>query len=572
MKNKRQNTLYKSNIISPLKKEKYLNPIEECPETDDIIKKLDNLDFSSDGKSFETPYISLSKTKTKKYVQSNSISIPYLINDNSIEDFPLELKSKNNEDIFYYKNISNILNNNYNNKKEEKNNIIYSDNNNDIYFLLLKEKINRICMLVQNYNINQKCYYKMSNLIYLINELNNNQCYKPIDYALDVILELLSKIKDEYKIKDELINKLNNISLNKEDYENKIFEIKKELIYKEKEIENLKRNKKNNIDKKEIMDNSNQKLLSEINNMKIENNFLFNTVLSYKNQFKKICYEYKNLYDKYKICLGEIDNIDKKEKKYFIKDKLYSFTLNMKSTNNEIKSNSFNKANDIFSNNSVIKKLVNDLISLLMDINKMLFKYDFALVKMSKINNFKTPLNDIKDLNPNLDIMYLLNEHNYRIFSKYFLCNMDIIYNKIINSIKGNKIVNSNKNLKESKKSFTDKKKINGKVISLNNSRTNQSINMYVPENNSNSKSFKSYISIKKNRNKEKNKKFVRNSTSRNGFSFLNFYSDTDLEGKSIIKKHITNYKINKKFSHTVNIEKSKKVQNNDNQNQNGAK
>jgi len=244
----------------------------------------------------------------------------------------------------------------------------------------------------------------------------------------------------------------------------------------------------------------------------------------------------------------------------------------MKSTNNEIKSNSFNKANDIFSNNSVIKKIVNDLISLLMDINKMLFKYDFALVKMSKINNFKTPLNDIKDLNPNIDINYLLNEHNYRIFSKYFLCNMDIIYNKIINSIKGNKNVNSNKNLKESKKSFTDKKKINGKVISLNNSRTNQSINMYVPENNSNSKSFKSYISIKKNRNKEKNKKFVRNSTSRNGFSFLNFYSDTDLEGKSIIKKHITNYKINKKFSHTVNIEKSKKVQNNDNQNQNGAK
>ena len=567
MKNKKQNSYYTNNVNNLTSPVKYLNPIDECPETEDIFKKLENLNFSSDEKSFDTPFFSLSKTKNKNNAQSDkTISIPNLINDNIIEDYPFELKSIKDEGRNDFNYISNILINN--NKNEE----INKDNNEKNNLLLLKEKINRICMLVQNYNINQKCYYKMSNLIYLINELNNNQCYKPIDYALDVILELLSKIKDEYKIKDELINKLNNISLNKEDYEKKIFEIKKELIYKEKEIENLKRTKKNNIDKKEIMDNSNQKLLSEINNMKIENNFLFNTVLSYKNQFKKICYEYKNLYDKYKICLGEIDNIDKKEKKYFIKDNLYSFTLNMKSTNNEIKSNSFNKANDIFSNNSVIKKLVNDLISLLMDINKMLFKYDFALVKMSKINNFKTPLNDIKDLNPNIDINYLLNEHNYRIFSKYFLCNMDIIYNKIINSIKGNKNVNSNKNLKESKKSFTDKKKINGKVISLNNSRTNQSINMYVPENNSNSKSFKSYISIKKNRNKEKNKKFVRNSTSRNGFSFLNFYSDTDLEGKSIIKKHITNYKINKKFSHTVNIEKSKKVQNNDNQNQNGAK
>ena len=575
MKNKRQNTLYKSNIISPLKKEKYLNPIEECPETDDIIKKLDNLDFSSDGKSFETPYISLSKTKTKKYVQSNSISIPYLINDNSIEDFPLELKSKNNEDIFYYKNISNILNNNDNNKKEEKNNIIYSDNNNDIYFLLLKEKINRICINIQNYNINEKYYNIMINFICCLNNIINNNLYTYIDSIFDVILELFSKIKGEYKIKEELTIKLNNMSLNKEDYEKKIFEIKKELIYKEKEIETLLSEKDNK--KKEIKNNSNKKLILEINTLKKENQLLFEKILSYKTKIKSICSDYINLHDKYKICLKEIDKKEEKDKKcIFIKQNIIEFSLNKKlaEKNNTNNINLLNKINEIPSNIiSPIKKLTSDLILFLFDVNKMLFKYDFALVKMNKIKNIKMPLNDIKDLNPNIDINYLLNERNYKIFSKYFFCNMDIIYNKIININKGNNNnfnsnSNSNNNLKELKRFSGDKKKINGKIKSLNNSRVNQSINLYLPESNVYAKNFKSYISIKKNR---ENKNLVRNSTSRNGFSFLNFYSDTDLEGNFIIKKEMNN-KIDKKFSHTVNLEKNKKGQNSNEKNINGAK
>ena len=222
---------------------------------------------------------------------------------------------------------------------------------------------------------------------------------------------------------------------------------------------------------------------------------------------------------------------------------------------------------------SPVKKLTNDLIIILLEINKMLFKYDFALVKMNKINNIKMPLNDIKDLCSNIDINYLLNERNYKIFSKYFFCNMDIIYNKIININKGNNNnfnsnSNSNNNLKELKRFSGDKKKINGKIKSLNNSRVNQSINLYLPESNVYAKNFKSYISIKKNR---ENKNLVRNSTSRNGFSFLNFYSDTDLEGNFIIKKEMNN-KIDKKFSHTVNLEKNKKGQNSNEKNINGAK
>ena len=556
MKNKKHNTFY----LNKSHRVKILNPIEECPESEDIIKKLENLNFSSDEKSFDTFLISRSKTKEKIHAQSNkSISIPNLINDN-IDDFPLELKSIKEEDISDYDNINNILINK--NKKED----LSIEKNNDIHELLLKEKINRICIQLQNYNINQKTYFKINNFIPYISSMNNN-LYKPFDSVLDVILELLSKIKEEYAIKEGLINKLNNISLNKEDYEKKIFEIKKELINKEKEIENLINKKDKN--KNELKKNSHQTLLLEINNLKKENQFLFDKVLNNKIQFKQLCSEYKNLHNKYKICLQEIDRINEKNKNYYFKEEdINNFSFSIKSVNkvlnNNINSNSYNKNNDIpFDLNISIKKLTNDLISILFDINKMLFKYDFALVKMNKNNNLKTPLNDIKDLSQNIDINYLLNAHNYKIFSKYFLCNMDIIYNKIINLNKESNIasgLNYYKNKKESKRTSHDKKKLSEKNISLNNSRTNQSINLYVPENKSNFKCFKSYISIKKNREKQNNKKMVKNSTSRNGFTFLNFYSDTDLEKNFIIKKDKN--KIDKKFSTTVNLNMSKSIQN----------
>jgi hypothetical protein len=417
----------------------------------------------------------------------------------------------------------------------------------------------------------------MSNLIPYINNINNNNSFKPFDLMLDVILELLSEIKEEYARKEGLINKLNDISLNKEDYEKKIFVIKKQLIYKEKEIENLIKSK----EKKDNY-NSQQKLLSEINNVKKENQFLFEKIISYKSQCTKISSDYKMLTDKYKICLQEIDNKKEKNKKYYFKEEaINKFSFYIKSsfpskTNNENENlNSFTQNNDILTdNNTSLKKLSNDLILFILGINKMLFKYDFALAKMNKNSNHKIPLNDIKDLGINIDINYLLNYHNYKLFSKYFLCNMDIIYNKIIN-LNNEKTINTtfmhDKNKKEFKKCSIDKKKVNGKTISLNNSRINQSINLFVPENKGNYTNFKSYISIKKNREKEKKKKMLKSSTSRNGFTFLNFYSDTDLDKNFIVKKDKNT--IGKKYNTSINMNASKKIQNyTAHQHQNGGK
>ena len=79
---------------------------------------------------------------------------------------------------------------------------------------LLKEKINRIYMLIQKCNMNKNCLDKMNKFMNSVNNLSHNS-YQPLDFILDVVYELLSKIQEEYSNKNELINKLKNISLNK---------------------------------------------------------------------------------------------------------------------------------------------------------------------------------------------------------------------------------------------------------------------------------------------------------------------------------------------------------------------
>jgi hypothetical protein len=571
MKNKKQNSVINSynNIDSP--QNKYLKPIiEENSDTDEIFKKLENLNFSSEGKSFETPFKSISKKKTKKGINKDkNISIPNLISDNIVDDIPSELKTVKEEDSSYSDFIDKFILSKHKNQKQDKN----YEKSNDIYQILLKEKINRILISLQNYNINQKTYNKMNSSISYVNDLNNI-LYKPFDSVLDVILDLLSKIKEEYIIKEGLVNKLSDISLNKETYEKKMFEIKKELIYKEKELETLM----NDNSQKKTKNNSNQKSTSsEINNIKKENQFLFEKVLSYKNQLKELYAEYKILYEKYKICLKEIDNQKDKSKniKTFMKENTNDFMIVMKSNKStphkRIKSttnyNCLNKSNDKLSvsanspNFINIKKLASDLISFLLDINQMIFKYDFTLMKINKNKNLKSSLNDINTLSSNIDINFLKNEQNYKLFSKYFKCNLDIIYNKLINLHNKNNITNRSPN---------EKKKGNSRITSLNNSRTNQSINLFVPDKKNCAKSFKTYISIKRNMIKKKNynKNIFRNSTSRNGFSsYLNIYSDMDIDGNSNTKKEMSN-KIDKKYNSTFNLDKTNKSQNN----QNGAK
>lgn len=553
MKNPKPNSnLFDSNKRKvKFSSKKQLKTIEECPETEDIIKKINAIDFSTE-KSFETPFITLTKTINKVNNLNKSISVPNLFNEN-FEEIPSDMKSLKGEEINdsnYLEVISKFFN--IKDKKEEK-------NTNNINKLLIKEKSNRILMLLQKCNLNKICLDKMNKFICSFNNLNTN-VYQPLDIILDIVLELIVKIQEEYSIKNELINKLNNISLNKESYEKQIYEIKNELQNKEEQLEKLM-NKETleNIDVNNKKENNQQELLFLINNMKKENQFLFEKVLGYKTQVKKLLSGLKILYEKHKISLEEICKLKSKKTKDLSIVTEYNFEIN--GINKNRNSSSYTNIRINTENNITTKmirqisNLANNLIKLLYDINTMLFKCDFNLIRISK--NYKIPLNDINEITPIVDINFLLQEKNFVLFSKCISCNLDIINNKIINLAS---VISSN-NLKLKKDNKTSSVSIkNSNEIPKNSSisrisRINTSIKFFSPENKNGTKTMKNYINLKKTRNNIRNQKLMRNSTSRDGLSFMNYYNhNNDFDNILMIKKNSTNKVINQ----TVNLEKQK--------------
>ena len=562
MKHQKQNSnLFNSNKQKiKISSKKHLNTIEECPESEDIIKKLEAMDFSTD-KSFETPFFSLSKTKDKiinKIAALNkSISVPNLYIEN-YDEIPSCLKSLKEEEINdsnYLEILSKFLNNKE--RKEEKK----SDNINEQF---IKEKINRIHMNLQKCNLNMNCLDKMNKFMNSVNNLTNN-VYQPMEFILDVVSELITKIQEEYAIKNDLVNKLNNISLNKENYEKQINAIKTELLNKEEQLAKLMN--KDTIDSIEInskKDTSQQGLVFLINNAKKENQFLFEKILNYKIQMKKILSSSKILFEKHQICLEELNKLKSKSTKKLSIESVHNFVVTRKKANNCIKDNeSCQKINKGSTSNNQVYSLTNNLIKVLLDINRMLFKLDFNIIKISKNN--KMPLNDISDINPNIDMNFLLQEKNFQLFSKFISCNIDIINNKIVNLPKC-LFSNNNKSNKENKNSSMTMKNSSEIIKNSSISRFNQSIKFFSPENKNASKTMKNYINLKKTRNNIRNQKLTRYSTSRDGLSYMNFYNNNDLDNITVVQKNNSNKKSNQAINQTVNLEKQKHMK------QNGSK
>ena len=563
MKRTKQNSNLFNNNKQKIKisSHKHLNTIEECPESEDIIKKLEAMEFSSD-KSFETPFISLSKTRDKiinKISNLNkSISVPNLYIEN-FEEIPSDIKSLKEEEINdsnYLEVLSKFLNNKE--KKEEK-------KLNNINKLSIKEKCNRIYMNLQKCNLNINCLDKMTKFINSIDNSSNN-IYQQIELILDVVSELSTKIQEEYTIKKDLITKLNNFELNKENYEKQINAIKIELLNKEEQLTQLmNKDTIDNIENNNKKDNSQQGLMFLINNAKKENQFLFEKILNYKMQIKKILSSSKILFEKHKICLEEIDKLKSKSNKNLSIETVNNIVMIPKKGNYCLKENdSISKINKRNSNNTnsnnEIYTLANKLISLLLKINRTLFKLDFNLIKIN--SNSKVPLNDISEINPTIDINFLMQEKNFQLFSKYISCNIDIINNKIIN-ISKNLYANNNKINKENKNSSMTLKNSSEIIKNSNISRFNQSIKFFSPENKNASKTMKNYINLKKTRNNMRNQKLTRNSTSRDGLSYLNFYNNNDSENITVIKKNNSNKKSNQVINQTMNLEKQKNIKQN---------
>ena len=210
-------------------------------------------------------------------------------NGEEIDDNNKEVKMENINDN-NKQNIEEVLSNGEENEKLSE--------------FLLREKLNRICASIQGYTLNQKCYQNMNNFIPFLSEISQN-VYQPLDGLFDVFIELLCRIKQEFNVKENLIHKLNDISLNNEGYEKKLLKLKKEIKEKEKEIGALIN--KVNFEKEKTSNNSKSKIL-EINSLKKENQQLNNKLTLYKNQLRKSEADYKAVENKLRYYIFEREN------------------------------------------------------------------------------------------------------------------------------------------------------------------------------------------------------------------------------------------------------------------------
>ena len=437
--------------VEPQRYKEFFNSFNEVSETDEVLQQLASLNFNED-KSIN--------------MQNSNINM-------SILDSKLGL---NEED----KNIQNIQE-----QKQQQNinnSVINSNNNNydekPLSIILLKEKINRIIITMQGLNFNDK---NLNNLNEFIPHLNNieQKNYKYIDKLLDVYVELLLRIKNEIRVQENFIQKLNEVSLSVENYEKKNLLNQKIIKDKENEVSFLMNQL--NLEKYKNRDNSKSMIL-EISSLKKENEELTNTILLYKNKLRKTEADYIVTQEKF-------NNLLEKEKK----NKISSFISNLDEKNENGLNSS--KMNDKYFS---IKKLNMSLTFLIKEINRMLIKYDSILNQLKNNNNSEQ--DKVIDLNCHIETNLLLDEANMKIFRKNFLYNMERIFKKIENI--DNKYIkevniNNNNEAKGAWKKNIINKKTNEEINSIfknnkNNNNENNGINDINDE-----KHFKNNISQK---------------------------------------------------------------------------
>ena len=344
----------------------FFNSFNEASETDEVLHQLANLNFGEE--------------KTKFNKNSN--------NEGNISKIKFENYNNNNNEI----------------NKEEK----------PISIVLLKEKINRICISLQGLNFKEKELKNLTDFIPCLNNFEQRK-FPQIDKLLDVFINLISRIKEEANVKNKFIQKLNEVSFDIENYEKK--NIINQRVIKDKENEIVLLMNKLNAEKEKSQDKSKSVFL-ELNSLKKENQELTDTILIYKNKLRKAEAELQVINEKYKANPKNENKIKK--------------SLSNEEDNSE---NGLNNSKIIDNKYFSIKKLNMSLIYLLKEINKMIVKYDSLLINLltKKIN-----LDKVTDLNCNIETNLLLDDANMKIFRKSFLYNMERIYKKIEILQKGN--------------------------------------------------------------------------------------------------------------------------------------
>ena len=347
---------------------------------------------------------------------------------------------------------------------------------------IINDKIEKIISLLKDMKeIDSKL--KKKDLKQIINNKfltkgNENNLHETINQILDFIIDILNSIKSNknksnYKVGNEKI----------------ILKLKNELKEKEKQIGEIINNSKFEQEKlKEIINTNN----IDLANLKKENKEMLNKISNYQKLISKIEINKEILEEKMnKIILEKttksinsstsirstfIENISNKPKlensiSLQSSDEFKIDPLNMTQQlpqryippSEQTKNVNNIKLNEKY---NLSKKLNMNLLDLLKDINNFLCLYDSFLNKECGINKSKNMGNNIKSLVNYIDINALIEENKTKNFANEFMRNVEIVYNKMEEFIKG---INNKK-----EKGINKSNKIN----IINN---NESVNKFKP-------------------------------------------------------------------------------------------
>ena len=304
----------------------------------------------------------------------------------------------------------------------------------------LKIKFQSICSSLEFFNINQKNTKILKDSLSYISE-SKEKIIIIIDNLLNSFIDVFNRIKEDDSIKDNLMNKINSITKNTDDYEKKILKLKKEIIAKENEIGSIIN--KNQAEKEKMIDTKKSKNY-EINTLKNENRKLVNVISICKNELKKKDDEIERI--KKKIDLMQTGNINNKStNKYHTNENLIkrcSTTINENNNNN---------------NKDQYKELNLELIKLIQFFNIYINKF-YMIIQNEKKEEKSTfyPIDNTLVKNIKLD--------NIQFFKNNFKTNLEELL-KIINNKQ-----KLSKNPSKTKLSFSyDNEELNKQILQQQN-------------------------------------------------------------------------------------------------------
>ena len=265
---------------------------------------------------------------------------------------------------------------------------------------------------------------------------------------------IINQLKDQIYEEEQKINNLICVeeynTILKEENEN----LKNELNKIINDYEYLKVGFEKLLDNNKIIQNENKKLLSQINDLEIENLKLENENIEIKTLFDNCQKENEENIKEINSLNEEINNINNDYKRLKIENDKYNEIIN------EIE---FNKINENYENiNQDYNNLKQEYIKINLTNNKL-------IEENNELNeNYKKVLNDINQLNNEIEKQEEMNKLNKEMFEKEInnlnnifqdkITNLNIKYESEIKNLKNNNYKNIEKNNKNKfSKSFHNK-------------------------------------------------------------------------------------------------------------------